>query len=197
MLLPLALLAQTATLPAGTVEAARTCAAIEFRSVGDPPSLADLVRYFHLVFVAARTTRGTGRMLDHVPAELAIIQPRALAGSDDMALRSECRQRFPQTWATQAVLPKDDFDRGVMCVAAVATIGGLANSVGDSAAERRWRVLNDRLITLPVLTNQQQHRRGIMSSEAARTNSDRMLQVSLDLGNTLTVATACEVAYPG
>lgn len=192
----LALLAQNAGLPAGTAEAARICTAIELRSMAGEPNLADMSRALHFNLLAARETRGSGRMLDNLQAEQALVNPRITGETDDLALRADCRKRFPQAWATRATLPENAFDRLTLCVAATGSMAGLAGSIDNDAGEARWQSVSERLNGLPLLSNAEARKRGITSLDLMKDHSDRLVQQTLDTSGMLVVAQACEAAYP-
>lgn len=193
----LALTAQTASLPAGTAEAARLCSATEFVLIADVPALKDFSRALHFQFMAARENRGSGRMLERLEAEQKLTMPLMAGIADAPGLNAACRRRFPAAWAERATLPADPFDRAVTCVGAAATLAGLAHSLKNTAEEQRWQAVNNRLIALPLTSNAEHRKRGMTSTELARTNSDLMLQRSLDSGTSYAVGISCEAAYPG
>jgi len=196
MLLALALFAQSTALPASTAEAARICSAIELRSM-ETPNVTDLGRAFHFNLLAARETRGNGRMLDNLLAEQALVTPHVVGKTDDLALRADCRTRFPQAWATSATLPQDAFDRALLCSSATMIIASLAGTVEDAAEKRRWEAVSDRLAALPLLENDEARRRGITSADMMNDKADALLRQTLDTSWMLPVAEACEAAYPG
>ena len=196
LILALALAGQAATLPAEGVEAARICSALEVRSMISGPTLEAFSRALHLNLLAARATRGRERMLDHLPVEQQIVMERVIAQTDDPALSTECKVRFPQVWGTDVTLPSDGFDRATICVAASVAIKNLAMALGDTAETKRWDALTERVSRLPILSNAEHRRHGINSGEAGKDNADRMMRESLDSSGFLAISRSCEIAYP-
>jgi len=197
MLITLALMMQTASLDADPAKAALTCAmAVAVADASQGP-MRVTSQVSHLVMQAANADPGTKPFLDRV-GELT---DKAGAGNQTAekakALMPECDRRFPLARASATVrLPRDPFDRDVMCFGVLAMLQGAAKQLeedsGDASPldkiETAFAPISDRL------TDDALKAHGIASETGFTLAMGNQLKASLALGNAESVARACGVA---
>jgi hypothetical protein len=191
-----ALLAQaTATLPAGTKDAAMRCAQAVAVAPGSDSHMRRSAQVSFFMMLAAKSDPAGKPFFDRVN-EMAP-RPDAGVAAAAQALLKLCDQRFPLARsAAPARLPSDPFERDVMCFGTLALLQGAAEQYGedfgDSAPLGRVKAAFEPMaakMTDAVLATHG------MKDEAQFTAymGDR-LKDSLLIGNPETVAKACGLA---
>jgi hypothetical protein len=197
MLIPLALLAQTAGLDADPSKAALTCAMSVAIVDATQSPMRITSEVSHFVMQAAKADPGTKPFLDRV-GELT---EQASAGTQTpdaaKALMPECDRRFPLARGNDTVrLPADSFDRDVMCFGVLALLKGAASQLeedgGDAGPldkiETAFAPISDRLTDAALKAHQ------ITSDAGFAAAMGEQLRASLALGNAESVARACGTA---
>lgn len=189
------LLAQTATLPTDTFDAAKICArATVIANTGQKSPLHLTSQYVFYMTHAARANSGGQALMDRLK-ELSSATPAGeMSEAESRTLTAACEKRFarPQT-VTAAQLPKDGFQRDVMCFSMLSLLQGAAQEVktssGDDASLARIEAaLNPLLVRL---TDEELTKRGLDGDDKFLKLLGDQLAASLALGEPIAVAAAC------
>jgi hypothetical protein len=198
MLTLIALMAQTATLPTGTFEAARTCAIATTIAHGAAKSPMRLTsQYTYYVMHATKADLGGKGYFERLQ-ELAESTGSLDKPSDAVAktLTPLCEARFPRPpIASTPKLPTDPFHRDVMCFGTLSVLQGAAQGLSESGGDAAPLAAIEKVLKplLASLTDEKLKQKGVGDDGAFMKLLGDQMNASMRLGEPVTVAAACGV----
>lgn len=199
MLLALALLTQTAP-DTTTYNLATACSRAAFL-VGEQQHAnpLDTLSYQGSYLLLAAEADPQGKPVMKRFVEITKAEPANLSPDEARTTILQCDTRFPMVRKAEVTLPRDPFERDMICFTATMLMHGVAQQAsavtGDTAEPLRWdrmsRIFGNRL------TDEALADHGIRGEQAMDAQVEKETLAALHLGNFHAISIACEKSPTG
>jgi len=199
MLFTLALMAQTASLPADSKGAAITCASALAAQGGPNLSIEGSAVIMYLLVLSSSKDETSAPFVQTLNAAAARVAQESQQVKSPDEIVAACHLRFPVAWASVTKpLPADRYERGVLCTNMSGVYVGIlrraARKSGDSGELDRVTPRVSAIANSISHADYQAH--GVHNEEEMDAQVPAIYVASLKYGNSQAIFAACDAAYP-